>query len=41
MFKETLNLGEAEKRKKAGRTSELSMEDKLLLALLYWREYRA
>ena len=34
-------LREAEKRKKkAGRTSKLSMEDKLLLALSYWREYR-
>ena len=34
-------LREAEERKKkAGRTSKLSMEDKLLLALSYWREYR-
>ena len=42
VFEEMLNvLKEAEKRKKkAGRTSKLSMEDKLLLALSYWREYR-
>ena len=34
-------LREAEKRKKkAGRSSKLSLEDKLLLALSYWREYR-
>ena len=34
-------LGEAERqKKKAGRTSKLSLEDKLLLALSYWREYR-
>ena len=34
-------LRDAEKRKKkAGRTSKLSLEDKLLLALSYWREYR-
>ena len=34
-------LQEAEKRKKkAGRMSKLSLEDKLLLALSYWREYR-
>ena len=42
VFKEMLIvLREAEKRKKkAGRTSKLSLEDKLLLALSYWREYR-
>lgn len=34
-------LGEAElKKKKAGRRSKLSLEDQLLLALSYWREYR-
>ena len=34
-------LREAERKKrKAGRTSKLSLEDKLLLALSYWREYR-
>ena len=34
-------LGEAEQtKKKAGRSSKLSLEDKLLLALSYWREYR-
>lgn len=34
-------LRDAEKRKKkAGRSSKLSLEDKLLLALSYWREYR-
>lgn len=29
-----------EKKKKAGRSSKLSLEDKLLLVLSYWREYR-
>ena len=34
-------LREAETRKKkAGRPSKLAVEDKLLLALSYWREYR-
>lgn len=34
-------LEEAEsKKKKAGRSSKLCLEDKLLLALSYWREYR-
>ena len=34
-------LREAErKKKKAGRTSKLCSEDKLLLAMSYWREYR-
>ena len=34
-------LGEAERqKKKAGRRSKLSLEDKLLLVLSYWREYR-
>ncbi len=34
-------LREAEQRKKkAGRSSKLSLEDKLLLALSYWREYQ-
>lgn len=34
-------LREAEgRKKKAGRSSKLSLEDKLLLALSYWREYR-
>ena len=28
------------KKKKAGRTSKLSLEDQLLLTLSYWREYR-
>ena len=27
-------------KKKAGRSSKLSLEDKLLLSLCYWREYR-
>ena len=42
VFKQMLDvLGEAERqKKKAGRTSKLSLEDKLLLALSYWREYR-
>ena len=29
-----------EQKKKAGRSSKLSLADKLLLALSYWREYR-
>ena len=29
-----------EQKKKAGRSSKLSLEDRLLLALSYWREYR-
>ena len=34
-------LREAETaKKKAGRSSKLSLEDKLLLTLSYWREYR-
>ena len=34
-------LREAEgRKKKARRSSKLSLEDKLLLALSYWREYR-
>ncbi len=34
-------LGEAKRnKKKAGRTSKLCLEDQLLLALSYWREYR-
>lgn len=34
-------LREAEgQKKKAGRSSKLSLEDRLLLALSYWREYR-
>ena len=34
-------LREAESRKKkSGRPSKLSVEDKLLLTLSYWREYR-
>ena len=34
-------LREAETRKqKSGRPSKLSLEDKLLLAMSYWREYR-
>jgi hypothetical protein len=34
-------LREAEvTKKKAGRTSKLCLEDKLLLAMSYWREYR-
>ncbi len=34
-------LREAETRKKkAGRPSKLAVEDKLLLAMSYWREYR-
>lgn len=34
-------LREAEgRKKKAGRSSKLSLEDKLLLALSYWHEYR-
>lgn len=33
-------LHEAEKHKKAGRRSKLCLEDQLLLALSYWREYR-
>lgn len=28
------------RKKKAGRSSKLGLEDKLLLALSYWREYR-
>ena len=34
-------LSEAEgRKKKAGRTSKLCLEDKLLPAMSYWREYR-
>lgn len=34
-------LREAEiRKKKSGRPSKLSLEDKLLLAMSYWREYR-
>jgi uncharacterized Fe-S cluster-containing radical SAM superfamily protein len=34
-------LREAEgRKKKVGRSSKLSLEDKLLLSLAYWREYR-
>lgn len=34
-------LREAETaKKKAGRSSKLCLEDKLLLAMSYWREYR-
>lgn len=33
-------LQEAELEKKAGRSSKLSLEDQLLLALSYWREYQ-
>ena len=34
-------LGEAETtKKKAGRPSKLGLEDKLLLTMSYWREYR-
>jgi len=42
VFAEMLDvLCEAElKKKKAGRGSKLSLEDKLLLTLSYWREYR-
>ena len=36
---EVLKAAEAKKRK-AGRPSKLSVEDKLLLTLSYWREYR-
>ena len=36
---EVLRAAEASKRK-AGRTSKLCLEDKLLLAMSYWREYR-
>ena len=36
---EVLRKAERQK-KKAGRSSKLSLEDKLLLALSYWREYR-
>lgn len=32
--------GAEEQKKKAGRSSKLSLEDRLLLALSYWREYR-
>lgn len=35
-------LREAEQsKKKAGRSSKLSLEDQLLLTLCYWREYRS
>lgn len=42
VFAEMLNvLWEAEARKvKAGRNSKLSLEDQLMLAMSYWREYR-
>ena len=42
VFAEMLNvLRVAESvKKKAGRSSKLSLEDKLLLSLSYWREYR-
>ena len=32
--------GAEEQKKRAGRSSKLSLEDRLLLALSYWREYR-
>ena len=38
---ETLTLAEKEKHSKhGGRTSPLAMEDRLLMALMYWRENR-
>ena len=42
VFKQMVGvLREAETRKqKSGRPSKLSLEDKLLLAMSYWREYR-
>jgi hypothetical protein len=42
VFEQMLSvLAEAEgRKKKAGRSSKLSLEDKLLLTLSYWREYR-
>ena len=33
-------LQRAEGQKKAGRSSKLGLEDRLLMALSYWREYR-
>lgn len=35
-----LAVAEAEKHKSGGRPSKLSLEDKLLMSLEYWREYR-
>lgn len=37
---EILMLAEKEKNKKGGKPSITSLEDKLLIALEYWREYR-
>jgi hypothetical protein len=37
---EILQLAHAEKHKRGGRNSTLSIEDRLLAALEYWREYR-
>ena len=33
-------LREAQRHKKSGRPGKLSLEDKVLLMLMYWREYR-
>jgi hypothetical protein len=35
-----LNEAEKEKKRLGGKPSRLSMEDRLLMALAYWREYR-
>ena len=42
-FKDMVTVLKAEKvqQKKTGRPSKLSTEDQLLMALEYWREYRA
>ncbi|UZQ30635.1 MAG: transposase family protein [Spiroplasma phoeniceum] len=35
-----LQLAEIEKFKKGGKTNKLSLENRLLITLSYWREYR-
>ncbi|WP_416375107.1 hypothetical protein [Spiroplasma poulsonii] len=34
-----LKVAEIEKFKKGGKTNKLSLENRLLMTLLYWREY--
>ncbi|WP_416375182.1 helix-turn-helix domain-containing protein [Spiroplasma poulsonii] len=35
-----LKVAEIEKFKKGGKTNKLSLENRLLMTLLYWREYQ-
>ncbi|WP_408988018.1 helix-turn-helix domain-containing protein [Spiroplasma poulsonii] len=36
----SLKVAEIEKFKKGGKTNKLSLENRLLMTLLYWREYQ-